>query len=288
MPIDGGARVVVRREADALSVTAVAGTTGQFCVRYSGPSYTRPDPGYPRPLTDDWWNLPDTSGAEATFDRVDAVFTGRDERTYLFAGARFVVFDNRRRWWSEPKSLATDWDSIPFERVDAAFLGNDGKTYVFREGRYVRYSGDDYTRVDDRYPKAVTGYWGNVVNPITRSGHVDAALVLQSPPEVEGGPERTHTYLFSGRQYVRYEGTDYATVDDGYPRDIGTSLTGEPRFANLTVALDERDRRRRGRPAVGVPVHRRALPRGVRSPLPQLRAPRRCAAPAAPSSKTVR
>ncbi len=238
VPIDGGARVVVRREADALSVTAVPSTTGQFCVRYSGPSYTRPDPGYPRPLTDDWWNLPDTSGAEATFDRVDAVFTGRDGRTYLFAGGRFVVFDNRRRWWSEPKSLATDWDSIPFERVDAAFLGTDGKTYVFREGRYVRYSGDDYTRVDDRYPKAVTSYWGNVANPITRSGHVDAALVLQSPPEVEGGPERTHTYLFSGRQYVRYEGTDYATVDDGYPRDIGTSLTGEPRFANLTVALE--------------------------------------------------
>ena len=53
--------------------------------------------------------------------------------------------------------------------------------------QYVRYSGDDYTRVDDRYPKTITGYWGNVVNPITRSGHVDAALVLQSPPEVEGG-----------------------------------------------------------------------------------------------------
>ena len=77
VPIDGGARVVVRREADVMSVTAVAGTTGQFCVRYSGPSYTRPDSGYPRPLTDDWWNLPESPGGEAPFAGVDAVFTGR-------------------------------------------------------------------------------------------------------------------------------------------------------------------------------------------------------------------
>ena len=142
--------------------------------------------------------------------------------------------------------------------------------------------------MDDRYPKAITSYWGNVANPITRSGHVDAALVLQSPPEVEGGPERTHTYLFSGDQYVRYEGTDYATVDDGYPRDIGTSLAGEPRFANLTVALESGDRRRRGRPAVGVPVHRRRSATWCPQPSTAATSTSPCAAPAAPSSKTVR
>src|SRR6185295_7589895 len=57
-------------------------------------------------------------------------------------------------------------------------------------------------------------------------------------PEVAGGPEPLHTYLFSGRQYVRYTGTAYGEVDDGYPRDIATSLTREPRFTNLTVPLD--------------------------------------------------
>ena len=239
VPLDDGFSVVVRVVDAGMTVSVAAGTTTQFCVRYSGRSYTRPDPGYPRPLTDDWWNLPERpAGDPVGFTRVDAVFTGRDERTYLFAGDRFVVFDNRHRWWSEPRSLLDDWDSIPFDHVDAAFVGNDGRTYVFGGTKYVRFSGDDYTRADDRYPKTTTSFWGVVVNPITRSGHVDAALVVQSPPVVEGGAERRHTYLFSGRQYVRYEGTDYANVDDGYPRDVATSLHTEPRFTNLAVTLD--------------------------------------------------
>jgi len=136
VPLDDGGTVVVRHDAKWTTVSAGSGTTGQFYVRYSGRSYAEPDAGYPRPLTDDWWNLPD---APAGFARVDAVFTGRDERTYLFAGDRFVVFDNRHRWWSEPRSLRTDWDSIPFDPVDAAFVGTDGKTYVFGGSKYVRY-----------------------------------------------------------------------------------------------------------------------------------------------------
>jgi hypothetical protein len=238
VPTEHGLRVEVRREPGWMSVWNGADNAGQFWVRYSGRSYARPDDGYPRPLTEDWWNLPDApTDGPARFGSVDAVFTGKDERTYLFSGDRFVFFDNRHRWWSEPKRLRQDWDSIPFERVDAAFLGSDGKTYVFGGGKYVRYSCEDYSRVDDRYPKTISAYWGNVVNNITRSGTVDAALVVRSPAEAGDG-ERTYTYLFSGKQYVRYEGTDYTTVDDGYPRTIAASLAAEPRFANLTVRLD--------------------------------------------------
>ncbi len=243
VPLDQGRSVEVRREPGWLTVRNAADGNGQFWVRYSGRSYTEPDAGYPRPLTDDWWNLPDPpADVEGHLSSIDAVFTGKDDRTYLFAGDRFVVFDNRHRWWSQPSRLSQDWDSLPFDRVDAAFLGADGKTYVFGAGKYVRYSGDDYSRVDDRYPKPVTAYWGNVVNNITRSGAVDAALVLRSPAEGNGanaadGAEETHTYLFSGKQYVRYNGGD-ATVEDGYPRSIATSLRAEPRFANLTISLD--------------------------------------------------
>ena len=135
---------------------------------------------------------------EAAFDRVDAVFTGRDDRTYLFSGDRFVVFDNRHRWWSEPTQPAHRLGQHPLRAGRRRVPRHRRQDLRLRAARYVRYSGDDYTRVDDRYPKAVTSFWGNVVNPITRSGHVDAALVLRSPAEVAGGPERTHTYLFSG------------------------------------------------------------------------------------------
>jgi hypothetical protein len=212
----------------------VYGDGARFYVRYSTKDYGTPDAGYPKPLSDNWWNLPDG----LNLGPVDAVFTGRDNRTYLFAGDRFVWFDVRHRWWSEPRSLREHWDSIPFSRIDAAFVGQDGGTYVFSGPQYARYSTGDYTRIDDRYPATVSAFWGNVVNNLARTGRVDAALVMDVTETVDGvDVPRTYTYLFSGDQYVRYEGRDYAVVQDGYPRSV-VSLASEPGLAGLDVTLD--------------------------------------------------
>jgi receptor-binding and translocation channel-forming TcA subunit of Tc toxin/ABC toxin-like protein/neuraminidase-like protein/hemopexin/virulence plasmid A protein len=241
-----------------LQVRCDEATTVAFHVRYSTRDYTKPDTGYPKPLTDNWWNLPDELvGPDLASAKVDAVLTGRDGRTYLFAGGLFVVYDNKRRWWSAPQSLRDDWDSLPFEQVDAAFVGADGKTYLFSGQEYVRYSGSDYTRVDDRYPAAVTPFWGNVVNNLARTGRVDAGLVL----DAGDGTGTTYTYLFSGDQFVRYtrtvapaEGaevpyyeataaaaatdpTEPGEVDLGYPRRL-PALCKEPGLANLRATLD--------------------------------------------------
>ncbi|MEV4316133.1 hemopexin repeat-containing protein [Actinocrispum sp. NPDC049592] len=196
----------------------------QFVVRYSSRDYTTPDAGYPRPLADNWWNLPD-----GVFSTVDTVFTGLDHRTYLFSGGHFVVFDAKHRWWSEPRELQSRWDSLPFDHVDAAFVGKDGKTYLFSGDQYVRYSGSDYTELDDRYPAPIAPFWGNIVNTITRHGRVDATLVVD-----------TATYLFSGNQYVRYDGPDRTVVADGYPKAL-SALSSEPHFANLTETLTKVD-----------------------------------------------
>lgn len=190
---------------------------GQF-VRYSTGDYSRPDEGYPQPLPGNWWNLPDSFGSQ-----VDAVFTAADGRTYLFSGERFIEFDVRRRWWSAPRTLAHDWDSIPFLSVDAAFVGRDGRTYVFSDGRYVRYSTADYSEVDDRYPANVAKFWGLVRNNLARTGRVDAALVMDG-----------RTLLFSGDQYTCWS---EGKPEFGYPRAI-TSLSREPRLGNLTTRLD--------------------------------------------------
>ncbi|WP_232664458.1 hemopexin repeat-containing protein [Pseudonocardia sp. TRM90224] len=200
--------------------TRAEGEPQQY-VRYSTRNYTTPDAGYPKPLTENWWNLPDGPDAERTFTTVDAVFTGRDNRTYLFSGSRYVVFDNKHRWWSEPRELHRYWDSLPFEAIDAAFVGRDGKTYVFSGERFVRYSDTDHTKLDDRYPAPIRSFWGNVVNTIARQAKVDAALVVDGV-----------TFLFSGDQYVRYSAPDATYVDDGYPRRLD-ALAQEPRFAHL-------------------------------------------------------
>ncbi|MGE7467788.1 hemopexin repeat-containing protein, partial [Brevundimonas sp. NPDC003935] len=223
--------ITVSLERDPASIKVHA-DGGAFYVRYSGRDYTVPDDGHPRPLSDNWWNLP---GGPLT---VDAVFTGGDGRTYLFSGDRFVVFDHRNRWWSEPRSTREHWDSLPFDRVDAAFVGKDGRTYVFGGDRYVRYSTSDYTRVDDRYPADVSAFWGNVVSNVARTGRVDAVLVMDATETVNGAEvTRAYTYLFSGDQFVRYEGDDFSRPQPGYPRALA-ELSKEPRLASLPVTLD--------------------------------------------------
>ncbi|ROO87121.1 hemopexin [Actinocorallia herbida] len=226
-----GVTLTVRSEGLRMKVRADG---SRFHVRYSTPDYGTPDAGFPRPLSDNWWNMP----AGLHLGPVDAVFTGLDDRTYLFAGDRFVTFDARHRWWSAPKSLREHWDSVPFDRVDAAFVDHDGRTYVFSGTRFVRYSTADYTRVDDGYPRTIAGHWDDVRNNIRLTGRVDAALVRDVTEKVDGvDVPRAHTYLFSGDQYFRYAGGDLATVEDGYPRLV-SDLASEPGFGALDVVLD--------------------------------------------------
>ncbi|HEY3608789.1 MAG TPA: hemopexin repeat-containing protein [Pseudonocardiaceae bacterium] len=217
--------------------TKVYGDGSRYYVRYSTNDYRTPDAGFPKPLSDNWWNMPDG----LNLGPVDAVFTGGDNHTYLFAGNRFVRFDARHRWWSEPLSLRERWDSVPFDKVDAAFVGTDGRTYLFSGPRYVRYSTTDYTEIDDGYPANIAGHWDHVRNNIERTGRVDAALVTEVTEQVDGvDVPRTYTYLFSGDQFVRYLGTDYAHVQPGYPRLLA-SLSAEPGLAALDTMLDSVD-----------------------------------------------
>ena len=57
---------------------------------------------------------------------------------------------------------------------------------------------------------------GRVRNTLADTGRVDASFVRGE-----------QTFLFSGDQYVRYTGPEYAFVDEGYPRSIAASLADE-------------------------------------------------------------
>jgi Tc toxin complex TcA C-terminal TcB-binding domain/Neuraminidase-like domain/Hemopexin len=240
-----GIVLALRRPAGTLEVHSGPDTAAKYEVRYSTRDYGRPDAGYPRPLADNWWNLPDAMlTGESGFGYADAVLTARDGLTYLFAGEQYAVFDGKRRWWSEPRPVRDAWGSLPFDRVDAAFVGRDGRTYLFNDGRYARWSTADHTEVDDRYPAPITPFWGNVANTIARTGRVDAALVVPAVPAgadpVANPAIPVRTYLFAGGQYVRYTGTPYGTADDGYPASLA-DLAREPGFGNLVTALDRVD-----------------------------------------------
>ena len=178
---------------------------------YSGRSYTRPDPGYPRPLTDDWWNLPDTTGAEPPSTAWTPCSPAATSGPTCSQATRFVVFDNRRPLVvgaEEPghglgqHPLRARRRRVPRQRrQDLRVRGPEVRPLLRRRlhpgGRPVP---EDHHRL-----------LGHVVNPITRTGHVDAALVVQSPAGGRGRARAAPHLPVLGRQYVRYEGTGYAT-----------------------------------------------------------------------------
>lgn len=156
-------------------------------VCYSTNDYTKLDEGFPKQPNDNWWNLPfSLVGEDAVFNNIDAVFNAADDKIYLFCGNQFIYCDRAQRWWSEPLDISSYWDSIPFDFIDAAFTGKDGKTYLFSGQEYLRYSGENYNRVEDRYPNITKRYWGNVVNNIAKTGRVDAAVVVNSETKSNG------------------------------------------------------------------------------------------------------
>ena len=289
VPLDGGARVVVRREADALSVTAVAEHDRAVLRPLLGTVVHAARPRLPaaadRRLVEPPGHVGGRGHASTAWTRCSPAATsgptcspatGSSSSTTGAAGG-----PSRGAW--PPTGTAS-----PSTRVDAAFVGNDGKTYVFRRravrpvlrrrlhpgGRPVPQGGHELLG-QRRQPHHPLRARGRRARPAVAPGGrgrpgADAHLpVLRAPVRPVRGHRLRHRRRRLPARHRHVAGRRAALR--------------EPDRRSR-----ERHRRRRGGPAVGVPVHRRALPRGVRSPLPQLRAPRRCAAPAAPSSKTVR
>ena len=196
--------------------------------------YTEPDAGLPaaadRRLVEPARHGP--GGGTPAIRSVDAVFTGRDDRTYLFSATSSSSSTTGSAGGPRRGACGTDWDSIPFEQVDAAFVGTDGKTYVFSGPQYVRYSSDDYTRVDDRYPAPDRRLLGQRRQPHHPPGTSTPARAIARGAWSSDAP---HLPVLRRASTSATTGTAYAHVDDGYPRDARPRSTSEPRFANLTV-----------------------------------------------------
>jgi len=217
-------------------------------IRYSCNDYSEVDEGYPKLQVDtdqNWWNLPEAVRQGGGFVDVDAVFNAPDGKTYLFSGNQFIYFDSGQRWWSEPRTITELWPDLTFSRVNAAFSGKDGKTYIFYNEEYARFSGSDYCKLDNGYPRYNKHYWGNIRNNLLESGKVDSCLVVASYEAKDNsaagasgrGKETFHTYLFCGNQFFRYAEDDYVLAEPGYPKPL-EELKYEPRFKALMEMED--------------------------------------------------
>ncbi len=121
-----------------------------------------------------WWTQPaliSSRWSGLPFDAVSAAFSGKDGRTWLFSGIEFVHYTDplfHRIDDGRTKRSAEHWGRVrntivDSERVDAALVlrhrQDDGVTqeytYLFADRQYVRYTGGDYSQVDEGYPKTI-------------------------------------------------------------------------------------------------------------------------------------
>jgi|GEM_PF-5993522 len=182
----------------------VADADGTVTV-FAGDVWVRMDPrngfwSQPKPISE--------AGAGLDGMRVDAGFTGRDGRPWLFVHP-------------------TSGDST--------------------EQLALQYTSADRTILTPRSPRPVHLDWGHVVHNLHQTGRVDAAVCLVDPPDDSTTP-RERLYIFSGDQYTRWTRPDSGAespvagtpADEGYPRRIRDHLHTEPRFVALPAGTHTR------------------------------------------------
>ncbi|HEX8110985.1 MAG TPA: hemopexin repeat-containing protein, partial [Kofleriaceae bacterium] len=174
--------------------------------------------------------------------RVDAAVQAKDGRLFLFSGDQYVLYSAPQQLLAGPafvderypRSIRGKFENegvsplpaLMFSGVDAAFRDTDD-TYYFFAGNRFSHSTDPFNVVKIR------PVWGHVLNDLFEDNRVDAAFVL-------GGV----TYLTRRNQLLRYTGSAYQIVDEGFPISFGNVADSEPllrvlrRFPNgLDAAL---------------------------------------------------
>ncbi|NUR90360.1 MAG: hypothetical protein HOY71_40315, partial [Nonomuraea sp.] len=202
--------------------TAPDGSTYFFFAeqyaRYAGRAF-----GPLAAIRDRWGRSPNPFVADDATARVDAAFAHRDGTTFLFSGDHYVdpgypkkIIGNLRRE-DAFANLPETFDEAMQDRAGGRMIDA-----VVGDGRTVHVIAGGSCHTVSRAATAVLDLSGigRVRNTIAERDKVDATLLR--------GP---HTFLFSGDQYVRYTGTEYAYADDGYPRTIDGSLADELRVS---------------------------------------------------------
>jgi len=108
------------------------------------------DPGYPRPLEEEFPGLP--------FERIDAALVTNYNEIYFFFGSQYVRFNPMTNHVDEgyPQSISKRWVGVTFDRIDASVYWGNGKVYFFKGDQHIRYDLANY-RSDPGYPKHVVG-----------------------------------------------------------------------------------------------------------------------------------
>ncbi|MCV2883323.1 hemopexin repeat-containing protein [Aestuariibacter sp. AA17] len=130
-----------------------------------------------------WWSEPYTLSSrwpDLPFNHVDAAFAGKDGKTYLISGDKFVCFADPELCHlvdSAPSPISAFWKNTDNaiaqgHKIDAAFILTSREidedasvdqeetptrhTYLLSGGQIFRYEGKSYAQVESGYPKPLT------------------------------------------------------------------------------------------------------------------------------------
>ncbi|KAK4020362.1 hypothetical protein OUZ56_002346 [Daphnia magna] len=133
--------------------------------------------------------------------KVDTIFTGPDNKAYVFKGEKYWKLEAESVAPGYPRSIRADWEGLP-GNIDAAFTWTNGRTYFFKGSRYWRYTN---FQLDADYPKDLSeGFAGVPAN-------IDTALVWSGNGKI---------YFFKGSQYWRFDPLQKPPIKSTYPKDI--------------------------------------------------------------------
>lgn len=184
-------------------------TLGKNLVRYSDNGVGGPDPGYPKPLTELFGELPAPfkKGFDTLFeDAKGNVYATKGELCIRYSGGNTNKIDE-----GYPKSIKDEFGTsgtIFEHRVEACTLSSDGKLYAFSEEKFICFSDGVPSTPDEGYPKLIEGHWGNL--PESWGNRFDTMVLWFNG----------YIYATRNENYVRYDGRGGNTLNSGYPYPI--------------------------------------------------------------------
>ncbi|EAY28277.1 Tc toxin subunit A-related protein [Microscilla marina] len=165
-------------------------------------------------------------------ENIDAAFTDRNGRTYLFAGDQYIRYSEgyaaqgagNQRIADEgyPKKIADNWHhesaqgNLPIgfeESIDAAFA-HEGKTFFLKENHYI--SSDDFTKKHN-----IRDGWGKVKSNFHDLDKVDASCTVDEK-----------LYVFSGDEVIVYTDSleaEGVLMREGSPVKLDALFAGLPK-----------------------------------------------------------
>jgi hypothetical protein len=194
------------------------------------------DPGYPRPIAQNWHGTEGLGIGGDFGPRLDGVMNWGNGKAYLFVGSKYLRFDIAADKVDPgyPRPIAGNWPGMAeagfANRIGAAVNWGNGKAYFFGlipSSKYLRYDvlAD---RVDPGYPRPIAGNWPGVVEAGFASDIGVNGVLRWS---------RRNEYLFHRKQYLAFD-VGPNKVDPGYPLPIAGNWPGmaEAGFANKVDA----------------------------------------------------